>query len=112
MGRLILFLLQLVVCWFVGQAVVEKWLGFGGKLELLIYAAVFAAFAWICGLVAAELLQGVEKPSQRTLLVSLVVAAIAAAVLIFVPQVKAFVGGVPETAIVLAGAVIGYHLRR
>jgi hypothetical protein len=112
MGRLILFLLQLVVGWFVGQAVVEKWFTFGGRLGLLIYAVVFAVLAWICGLVAAELLQGVEKPSQRTLLVSLAVAAIAAAGLIFVPQVKSYLSGVPEIAVVLAGAVLGYHMRR
>ncbi len=112
MGRLILFLLQLVVCWFAGQAIVEKWLGFGGRFEPLIYAAVFAALAWVCGLVAAELLQGVEKPSHRTLLVSLIVGALVAVLIIFVPQVTAFLRGVPQLALVLAGAVIGYHARR
>ncbi|MEZ5773138.1 MAG: hypothetical protein R3D33_00050 [Hyphomicrobiaceae bacterium] len=115
MGRLILFLLQLVVGWFAGQAIVEKWLSFGGPLQLFIYAIMFAVLAWICGLVAAELLQGVAKPSQQTLLASVVIAAIVAAVIIFVPQVKSLLAGirgVDSTLLVLIAAVLGYHARR
>lgn len=109
MGRLILIVLQLAVGWFAGQAIV-KWLGLGNDLKIALYVAVFAALAWICGLVAAEILQGVPKPSPRALVSALVGGAIGAA-LLFIPPLKPFIGGIQDLYLPLIGAVIGYQVR-
>ena len=111
MGRLILFIVQLVVGWFAGQAIVH-WLAFGGgSLRIFLFALVFAILAWICGLVGAELLQGVAKPSTAALVSSVVVALIGAAIT-FVPQMQGLIRGLEDLYLPLLGAVLGYHLRR
>jgi hypothetical protein len=111
MGRLILFVAQLVVCWFAGQALV-RWIRIDtGDLQYFLYAVIFAALAWICGLVGAEVLQGVERPSPRTLLWSLIVGLIGAG-LLFVPQVRGMLPSMPVLVLPLIGAVLGYHLRK
>jgi hypothetical protein len=110
MGRLILFLVQLVVGWFAGKAIVAA-IPIGGTPRLFIYAIVFAILAWICGLVAARILQGVADPSTAALTASVICGLIGAALLL-VPQVSGLIRGVDTLAVPLLGAVLGYHLRR
>lgn len=96
MGRLLLFLLQLFVGWLAGQAIDDRWFDFGGKLKLLIFAAVAAALSLVSGLVAAELPQGVDKPSPRNLLLSLVLGLVVAAALLLVADPRRYTAGVPR----------------
>ena len=111
MGRLILLILQLVVGWFAGQAIV-RWLGLNGGLpvRLALYVAVFAALCWIVGLVAGEVLQGTSRPSARALASALIGGAIGAAVL-FIPQLKPYLGNFNDLYLPLIGAVLGYQVR-
>mgnify|MGYP001313739579 CR=1 FL=1 len=109
MGRLILLVLQLVIGWFAGLAIV-KMTTFGGNLKLAVFAVVFAALAWIVGLVAAELLQGVNRPAPRALVSALIGAGIGVA-LLFIPQVQPYLQGFNDLYLPLIGAVLGYHVR-
>ncbi len=75
---------------------------------------LFAIIIFLMGVLGAQVLQGVGSPSSATLSASLVVALIVAAIIVFLPQV---VAGIPGNAIshrglVLAGAILGYWIKR
>ena len=109
MGRLLLIILQLAVGWFAGREIVSR-IGLDGNLKLAVTVIVLALIAWVLGLVAAEVLQGVAKPTSRALVASLVCAAIGAA-LLFIPQLQPYLTGFRDLYLPLIGSVIGYHLR-
>jgi hypothetical protein len=113
MGRLVLFVMQLVIGWGAGLALVKA-TPFQGPLRLALLAVAFAALAWVVGLVAAELLQGVPRPTPATLAAALIGGGLGLAILLlppYVPQLKALLARVPDLYLPLVGAVIGYHLR-
>jgi hypothetical protein len=113
MGRLILFVLQLVVCWAAVLALVQA-TKFQGPLKLVMFAVAFAAVAYIMGLVAAEFLQGVGRPAPRALVSALVGAFIGLGILYlppYVPQLKPFLAHIQDLYLPLVGAVLGYHVR-
>jgi hypothetical protein len=109
MGRLVLFVVQLVVVGLGGMAAI-KYLSFD-VLKVFIYGMFFALLAWLTGVVGARVLQGVSAPSQQTLFAAIIGGLIGAA-LLFVPQVRTLVPQLPELAWPIAGAIIGYHFRR
>lgn len=114
LGRLVLILLQIAVGWFVAPLIVSKLPQFG-QLTIFIYAAVFAIIVWLIGFIGALVLKDVAQPSPATLTFALVGGLIGAG-LTLVPQVTGFVAtiikGVPTLAYPLAGAVLGYALKR
>jgi hypothetical protein len=115
LSRLILLAVQLVVAWFGAPYIMRYIPGLGG-LQLFVYALVFAVIVWIVGLVLSQVLRGMGLPSSATLVASLVVALIAAALITWVPALVPDVGGtlrqVPTLIYPLIGAVIGYHIKR
>ena len=109
MGRLVLFIIQLVVVGVVGTALI-KYLS-ADILKVFIYGVLAALLAWLTGIVGARVLQGVLPPSQQALFTAIVGGLIGAA-LWFVPQVQTLVPQLPEFAWPVIGAVIGYHVKR
>ena len=115
LSRLILLALQLVVAWFAAPAIVRYIPGLGG-LQLFVYALVFAVLVWVVGLVLSQVLRETGMPSSSTLVSTLIVALIGAALItwlpMFVPDLGRTMRQVPTLAYALIGAVLGYHLRR
>jgi hypothetical protein len=113
MGRLILFVLQLVLGWAAGLAIV-RYTNFTGPMKLAMFAIAFAAVVYLIGLIAAELLQGVNRPAPRALISALVGAGLGLLLLVlppYVPQLKPFLAQIPDLYLPLIGAVLGYHVR-
>ena len=114
LGRLLLLILQLVICWFVGPEVFKKLPQFG-QLNIFVQAVVFAILVWLVGVVGAIVLKDVSQPSAGTMTAALVGALLGAALTLFPEVTKAIAGvtkGVPLMAYPLVGAVIGYAIRR
>ena len=115
LSRLILLALQLIIAWFAAPFIVRYIPGLG-RLELFVYAAVFAVLVWLVGLVASQILRETWMPSSATLVAALVVALIGAALItwlpMFVPEAGPTMRQIPTIAYPLIGAVLGYHLRR
>jgi protein-S-isoprenylcysteine O-methyltransferase Ste14 len=115
LSRLILLALQLVVAWFAAPVLVRYIPGLG-RLELFVYAAVFAVLVWLVGVVGSQVLKETAMPSSAALATALVVALIAAAIYTWLPMVmpdaKRVMLNLQEKAYPLIGALIGYHIRR
>jgi uncharacterized YccA/Bax inhibitor family protein len=117
LGRLVLLLLQIVLGWF-GSNAIMGWLGGSvpGAFEIYVFAVVCAIVVFLVGVIAAQVLQGVWTPGSRTLTWSLAFALIAALLWQFGPTLPLLSeipwGRVPASYAVLAGAIIGYHLRK
>ena len=90
--------MQLIVAWIAAPYVVRYIPGMG-RLEIFVYAAVFAVLVWIVGLVLSQVLRDTGMPSSGTLVSALVVALIAAAIYtwlpMFVPDAKRFMLNLP-----------------
>ncbi len=115
LSRLILLALQLVIAWF-GAPYIVRYIPGMGRMEIFVYAAVFAVIVWVVGLVLAQVLRDMGQPSSATLVSALVLALIAAAIYTwlpaFVPEAKRFMLNLQEKAYPLIGALLGYHIRR
>jgi EamA domain-containing membrane protein RarD len=115
LSRLVLLAVQLIVAW-VGAPYVVRYIPGIGRMEIFVYAAVFAVLVWVVGLVLSQVLRETGQPSSATLLSALIVAAIAAAIYTWlpavVPEAKRFMLNLQEKAYPLIGALIGYHIRR
>jgi hypothetical protein len=115
LSRLILLALQLIVAWFAAPVIVRYIPGLGG-LQLFVYALVFAVLVWLVGLVLSQVLRETGMPSSSTLVTTLIVALIGAALItwlpVFVPDLARAMRQIPTLAYPLIGAVLGYHLRR
>jgi hypothetical protein len=107
-------LIHLVVGWFAGNAIL-KWLGLSGLLELAALVAILGLLMWICGLVGAEVLQGVSRPSHRALLWSIVGAGVGVALWKYagsIPVLKDLIKGYDLKYLPVICAAIGYQLRK
>lgn len=113
LGRLVLLLLQVIAAWGVGP-IVRGYIPAGGALDLFIYAVVFAVIVYLVGMLASLVVKGVGMPSPATLTAALVLALIGAAFatwgLQFIPQIPS--GTISNRGIVLAGAILGYFIKR
>jgi hypothetical protein len=68
LGRPILILLQLIICWFGAQAVLAYLpANFGADVRTMANAALFGVIAWVVGLIGSQALQQVALPSARTM---------------------------------------------
>ena len=76
LSRLILLALQLVIAWF-GAPYIVRYIPGMGRMEIFVYAAVFAVIVWIVGLVLSQVLRDMGQPSSATLVSALVLALIA-----------------------------------
>lgn len=113
LGKLILILLQAIVAWGIAPFIRAQ-IPTGGAYDLLLYAVLFAVVVYLTGVLAAQVLRDVGTPSGATLTSALIVALIAAAFLTFAPQfIPDLPGGtISNRGIVLAGAILGYMMRR
>jgi len=115
LSRLILLLVQAIVAWGAAPYIIRYIPSLGG-LQLLVYAVVFAVLVWVVGLVLSQVLRDMRLPSSATLVTSLVLALIAAAIYLWLPVVlpesEAVMGNLRETVYPLVGALLGYHLKR
>ena len=115
LARLVLLALQLAVAWFAGPEIVRYIPRLGG-LQLFVYALVFAVLVWIVGLILAQVLRDTPTPSSTSLVTSVLVALIGAALILWLPGIFPDLGRpmgqLPALAYPLIGAVLGYHLRR
>ena len=113
LGKLILILVQIAAAWFLGP-IIRAQIPTGGTYDLFLYAIVFAIIVYLTGVLGAQVLRDVGMPSGSTLTSSLILALIAAAVLTFVPQYMPEIPGgtLSNRGIVLAGAILGYLIRR
>ncbi len=115
LSRLILLAVQLIVAWFAAPLIVRYIPGLG-RLQLFVFAVVFAVLVWVVGLVLSQVLRETGMPSSSTLVASLILALIGAALVtwlpVFVPDVRATMRAIPDLAYPLIGAVLGYHIRR
>jgi hypothetical protein len=114
LGRLVLLLLQLALCWFAGPEIFKK-LPQLGQLSIFVQAVVFAILVWLVGMVGAIVLKDVAQPSARTLTFALVGALVGAALTLFpdvTRTIAGFIRGVPLMAYPLVGAVLGYAIKR
>ena len=113
--RLILLALQLILAWFAAPVIV-RYIPNMGRLELFVYAVVFAVLVWLVGVIGSQVLKGTAMPSSAALASAVVVALIAAAIYTWlptlVPDAKRVLLNLQEKAYPLIGAVIGYHIRR
>lgn len=111
--KLILFILQVAVAWFLAPIIYSK-IPVPGEFGLFLYALLFAIIVFLTGVLGAQVLQGVGSPSSATLSASLVLALIVAAVIVFLPQVMAMIPSntISDRGFVLAGAILGYWIKR
>jgi hypothetical protein len=117
LGRLVLLLLQIVVGWLGTNAIMGA-LGNSvpSAFAIYVFAILAAIVVFLVGIIAAQVLQDVWTPGSRTLTWSLAFAVIAALLWQFGPAVPLLSeipwGRVPDKYAVLAGALLGYHLRK
>jgi predicted acyltransferase len=117
LGRLVLFLLHIVGGWF-GSKAIMGWVGgsIPGSLRLFVFAVVAAIVVFLIGVIAAQVLKDVGQPGSPTLSRALVLALIAAVLWTFGPELPLLKeipwGKVPAEYAVLAGAILGYWMRK
>jgi uncharacterized membrane protein YeaQ/YmgE (transglycosylase-associated protein family) len=115
LSRLVLLVLQLVIAWFAGPEIVRYIPSFGA-LQLFVYGAVFAVLVWMVGLILSQVLRETGTPSSSTLVASLIVALIGAALITWlpglIPDLARSLRQIPTIAYPLIGAVLGYHMKR
>ena len=113
LGRLVLICLQIAAAWAAGP-IVRQYIPVGGAFDLFVYAGVFAVIAYVTGILAALIVKDVASPSPAALTTSIIVALIAAAIATYgmdlIPQLPG--GTISKRGLVLAGALLGYLIRR
>ena len=111
LGRLVLFLLQISIAWYVAPQLMRH-IPVKGDPALLVMAALFALIVYLVGLLGAEVLKDVARPSGAALTWSLV-AGLIGACLLLVPQIwQAVPLKFDRLFVPLVLAVLGYHLKR
>ena len=111
LGRLVLILLQITIAWYVAPLIMRH-IPVKGDPSLFALAALYALITYLVGLLGAEVLKDVGRPSAAALTWSLVFALIGAALLL-VPQIwHAVPLKFDRLFVPLAFAVLGYHLKR
>lgn len=110
-GYLALVVLQFVAAFF-GAPMALRYIPVQGDPRTFVHAVLFAVIVWIVGLVGSFVLRDVRLPTTRTLAAAIIGAVIGAA-LMFVPQLLAAIPlKFPPLYLPLAGAILGYLLRR
>ena len=111
LGRIVLILVQLAGAWFLAPFVAQ-YIPVDGVVRYVLYAVLFAVFAWLIGLVSAEVIKGVAKPQGSSFAWSIGLGLVGAAILIapqYVPSMQ-FTLPFAALSLPLIGAVLGYQL--
>lgn len=112
LGRLILILLQIAICWFAAPQILAYLPGaLGGDVKTLIHAGLFGLVAWIVGLVGSQALKDVPLPSSKTLAWSIIGGLIGGALVIF--HVERYIPlKFAPMFLPLGLAILGYAIRK
>ena len=111
-GRLVLILLQLAGAWFGGHYI-GKFIPLSGDFQIFVLAITFAILVWLIGVIGAEVLKDVGRPSSATLTWALIGALIGAALVAFGPMLLAQIPlKFNYLYLPLVLAVAGYSLKR
>ena len=113
LARIILLITQIVIAWFVAP-LIRGSIAVPGNLQIFVLAALFAVIVYLVGVLGSQVLKNVGMPSSATLVWSLALALLAAAAFKYAPS-SAFAWlplNPKEYAVPLAGAIIGYILKR
>lgn len=114
LGYMVLIILQIIAAWF-GKPQVMVYIpsNLGSLAISAIEAAIYALIVWIIGVLFSFVLKDVRMPGTPTLATALIGALIGAAIVVFLPG---FGVSIPRSInlqfIPLAGAIIGYFVRR
>lgn len=111
LGRLILILLQVIIAWFAAPKL-AAYVHLGGVFDPFVFAIICAIIVFLVGIIAAQVLRDIGQPDSATLTWSLVLALIAAAIALWGPQLVPAISRVPDHALIVAGAVLGYLAKR
>ncbi len=110
LSYLVLIALQFAAAWFCAP-VVLRYIPVTGDPRTFAHAAVFAVIVWLVGLIGSLVLKDVRTPSTASLGLGLVLALAGAGVI-----VAGLVNKIPlhfaPMFLPLAGAILGYLLRR
>ena len=113
LGYLVLIALQIIAAWF-GKGQLTAYIpNQGAVIDAAVEAAVIAVIVWIVGLIGSFVLKDVRTPGSTTLVSALIGALIGAAIVYFLPQFGySLPSGINQGFIPVAGAILGYLLRR
>ncbi|MGL4397265.1 MAG: hypothetical protein ACRCS9_12045 [Hyphomicrobium sp.] len=112
LSYLILVVLQFAAA-FLGAPSVLAMVPVSGDLRLFVHAAIYAVIVWLVGLLGSLVLKDVRQPGTSSLALALILALAGAAVIVFAPQILSLIPlKFPPLYLPLAGAIIGYLLRR
>jgi hypothetical protein len=113
LGRLILIVLQVATAWAAAPFAYNM-ISVPGQFGLFVYAVIFAVIAYIVGVLASLIIKDVGSPSPASLTTSIIVALLAAGLATYgmdlIPQIPG--GTISKRGLVLAGAILGYMMRR
>lgn len=113
LGYLVLIALQIVLGWFGKDVIAAQIPNQGALIDAIVDAACFAVIVWLVGLIGSLVLKSVRRPGSGTLVSSLIGALIGAAIVLFVPDLlRTLPAQVNHDFIPLAGAILGYLVRR
>ena len=111
LGNIALVALQFVAAFYGAPYALAK-IPVTGDPRMFVHAALFAIIVWIVGLVGSFVLKDVRMPTT-TALASALVGGLIGAAITFVPQImQAIPLKFPPLYLPLAGAIIGYFVRR
>ena len=113
LGRLLLILVQVVVCWLSIPYIVE-YTPAVGRYDIFFKATCFAFIIWLIGMLAALASRDVSRPTPSALFVTLVFA-LSFAFLSGHEQAREAIDNVvdlPSDAYPIIGAVVGYAITR
>lgn len=113
LGNIALIALQIVAALYVAPLALAK-IPIGGDAQMFVRAAVDALIVWVVGFGGSFVLKDVRVPSTTALASALVGGLIGAAVTFVPPIMQALMQIVkfPNWYLPLAGALIGYFVRR
>lgn len=112
LSNIILIALQFVLG-FLGAPIFLRYIPVSGDLGIFVHAALYAVIVYVTGLLASFVLKDVPQRSPASLSVSLVLALVGAAVIVFGQSLlHAIPLKFPPLYLPLILAIAGYFLRR
>lgn len=113
LGNIALIVLQVAAALFGAPLALAKIPG-GGDAQMFVRAAIYALIVWVVGFAGSFVLKDVRIPSTTALASAIVGGLIGAAVTLVPPIMQAMMQIVkfPNWYLPLAGAIIGYFIRR
>jgi uncharacterized membrane protein YeaQ/YmgE (transglycosylase-associated protein family) len=110
LSRLLLILLQIVAGWY-GANFVMPYVSIG-EFQLFLFAVVAAIIVWVLGLLGSQVLRDIGQPGGGTLATTVVFALVGAALATWGPQMFPPLGATQPEYLALAGAIIGYIIKK